>query len=209
LREIRKSDLRFRGVKTNSSELYEFSEHDENLSLAQMQLFSFQLRLRLVSKYSILIGLSHDEFYFRWLETSVIELRKATSIIDVQPSKLEPVLDQYPILQTNLSFSISKEKQDRINYDHVIKDIIGGHHIESVRERIRKSSALGHSDQKKIEINSDIYNFREIKNAKIQLRKYCFDEHQSMVDAEARRDNVSDERWRRDFGAPILSGWFS
>ena len=88
----------------------------------------------------------------------------------------------------------------------MIKDIIGGHHIESVRERIRKSSALGHADQKKIEINSDIYNFREIKNAKIQLRKYCFDEHQSMVDAEARRDNVSDERWRRDFGAPILSG---
>ena len=50
LREIRKSDLRFRGVKTNSSELYEFSEHDENLSLAQMQLFSFQLRLRLVTE---------------------------------------------------------------------------------------------------------------------------------------------------------------
>ena len=110
---------------------------------------------------------------------------------------------------TNLSFSISKEKQDRINYDHVIKDIIGGHHIESVRERIRKSSVMGHSDQKKIEINSDIYNFREIKNAKIQLRKYCFDEHQSMIDAEARGNNVNDERWRRDFGAPILSGRFS
>ena len=57
LREIRKSDLRFRGVKTNSSELYEFSEHDENLSLAQMQLFSFQLRLRMVSKISFSSGL--------------------------------------------------------------------------------------------------------------------------------------------------------
>ena len=55
LREIRKSDLRFRGVKTNSSELYEFSEHDENLSLAQMQLFSFQLRLRMVSKNLVFI----------------------------------------------------------------------------------------------------------------------------------------------------------
>ena len=57
LREIRKSDLRFRGVKTNSSELYEFSEHEENLSLAQMQLFSFQLRFRPVPKYSFSIGL--------------------------------------------------------------------------------------------------------------------------------------------------------
>ena len=91
----------------------------------------------------------------------------------------------------------------------MIKDIIGGHHIESVRERIRKSSVVGNSDQKKIEINSDIYNFREIKNAKIQLRKYCFDEHQSMIDGEARGNNVNDERWRRDFGAPILSGAFS
>ena len=75
-----------------------------------------------------------------------------------------------------------------------------------IQSRGRCVIKIGHSDQKKIEINSDIYNFREIKNAKIQLRKYCFDEHQSMVDAEARRDNVSDERWRRDFGAPILAG---
>ena len=68
VREIRKEDLRFRGIRTVSNELYEFrkslifthiqpgyvrlcfvfkllSEHDEHTMLKEMKLFSFQLRL--------------------------------------------------------------------------------------------------------------------------------------------------------------------
>lgn len=150
VRKLTKNDLRFKGVRVNSNEFFEFSERDEYLELHMLQLFTFQLRLDL---------------------------------------------------------SICSEKQEKTIQNHDIKEIVGPHHMESLRahisvakEMILQADTKQYNGKQYTDINWEHCAFQELSVMSHELTHFCHAEYCQMIDG----DGGTDDKWQRDFGAPVI-----